>query len=172
MKTFVENTLHCTWVPDINISPTYANSYDAVIKYTPCTESLKKILSENGNRHLIIGEASSSISTGECKAARNLCFIDSQGYIYPCLSFKIAEDETMRKSLETIAHRSFEEIWRTNPFLLAADMVSKDKFVKCLACNLYSSCHKCIAENYLASHNFYIPPKTYCQRQHILCEIM
>lgn len=95
MKKFVEEFLDCRWVPDVNISPTYEKSYDSVNRYTVQIESLENIIREKEYREIILGEENDVLCTGECKAARNLCFIDSQGYVYPCLSFKIDENERM-----------------------------------------------------------------------------
>lgn len=165
MKQFVENELKCEWHPDSRIVPTYSGNTFAMEKRIISEEKLEEVL-KTVNAYKFKDE--NTFSTGICSAARKTCFIDAEGYIYPCLQFKNYEKNYREDIfLESIYNKSFEEIWNTNAFFKEIRNISQNDFSKCMKCKNYKKCYKCIAENYAATKQFGIPSKEICRRERL-----
>ena len=165
LKAFVINDLQCDWQPDTRISNTYSGEEAAVETYQVVGEDLADILKKNAD--LIYSPNSDSFCTGVCKAARNTCFIDVEGNVFPCLEFKkdIAAYPLLLGDVQSILNTPFPKIWWNNELLIRASSVAEEDFEKCMACSYYRKCFKCIAHNYFSSGNMTLPSDNICKEE-------
>ena len=165
-ENFVNNELECEWHPDIKIMPTYAGGIDAIERYQINTEQIAKILRQDST--LIYKTTDEkTYCTGVCKAGRNTCFIDVNGQVYPCITFKrdTLDKYELLKQVQSVMRIPMQEIWNNNPFLLQVGRVNADDFVKCKMCDSYKLCFKCMAENYFATGNLTTPSDRICDEE-------
>jgi MoaA/NifB/PqqE/SkfB family radical SAM enzyme len=105
------------------------------------------------------------LSDGICSAGRTSAFIDSNGYCFPCITFKTNPPKLYKntKWVETIKEKSFSKIWENNVLFNDIRSIIPQKFVKCLHCSSDMVCIKCIAKNWKETGDFYTPSSNYCE---------
>lgn len=164
MKQFIISDLGFHWNPDIHINPTYSGDKNNITSFQLENEQFQKI---NKEIESIYSHQSDdvSISNGICRAGSATCFLDAEGYLYPCLSFKRNGKATLNgiKWLENVKEKTVEEIWKNNYMFKYLRSLSKESFKKCLTCPIYNSCFKCMAENYTETGSPIIPSEEHCR---------
>lgn len=162
-KEFVESELRCEWSPDSRIIRTYSGDQTAIEKHQLSTDEIEVRL-HNGDFVSVNEMDENWVPTGICKAARNTCFIDADGRVYPCLEFK-QDSLTSLGKIQSILDTPFQEIWKTNKFLLMVGSAHAEDFQKCIKCSYYKKCFKCMAHNYYATGNITIPSDEICKTE-------
>lgn len=162
-KKFVEDDLGCRWHPDTRIMQTFSGDKKAIETHQADESQLASILHDNNNLMKSVTQEG-VFCTGVCKAGRNTCFIDVDGYVYPCITFKRDDPESraLLATVETIKNVPFTEIWKNNRFLLEVGTVKPEDFAKCRDCESYTKCFKCMAENYFATGSMVTPSSHIC----------
>lgn len=165
LREFVMKDLGCTWQPDTRISGTYSGSDVAVRKYQVDRDDLCEILRRDAD--LTYYTNGDVFCTGVCKAARNTCFIDVEGNVFPCLQFKkdVAAYPALLSEVQSIRDLTFQQIWETNPLLLKASAITEKDFQMCISCAHYKECFKCIAQNYFATGDMAVPSIDICDEE-------
>ena len=165
LEKLVKVDLQCSWYPDTNIIPTYSGDNNNVTSF--------QINPDDYQTYVVFetkidnSGSDKNVCTGVCKAGRNTCFVDVYGNVYPCISFKSLskENKTKLKEIESIYDKPFRQIWNENKFFKIINEIKESDFVKCLACDSYNNCFKCIADNYLATGSFTYPTEEKCKKE-------
>lgn len=156
---------------DFNITPTYSGSKNP-LEYKLEDNQIKNLI-EKDNSYIYrfrIDEIYEKfkvkkMSDGICRAGRNLAFIDSEGNVFPCITFKTSEGRLIYQGtdyLQNIKKLSFNDIWNNNEmFKIIRELEAKD-FSKCLMCKYDCYCKKCIGVNFKETGEFVQPSIEYC----------
>lgn len=165
LKKFVVEDLACDWQPDTRINQTYSGDDTAKQEHQVYGQDLIGILKKDADIKYSTDQR--LFCTGVCKAARNTCFIDVDGNVYPCLQFKrdVVVYPGLLEDVQSIADCSFRRIWAENPLLLRASSIRESDFHKCIKCESYKKCFKCIAENYFSTGEMTTPSDTICEQE-------
>ena len=112
--------------------------------------------------------ADPGIDRGVCLAARQYCFIDAFGNVYPCLNFKSACDVEEARGgsplarMGSVLDQSFDTIWASALIARRIRSVSRDDFQTCKSCGGSSGCNPCMALNYEESGDLFRPAQAVC----------
>lgn len=155
---------------DFNITPTYSGSLEP-LQYKLSSQEIKKLISKNPDYiyRLRVEEIHDKfkvkkMSDGICRAGRNLAFIDAEGNVYPCITFKSSNGLIYKGSdyLQNVKETSFHDIWKENGlFQKIRELEAKD-FEKCLNCENDYYCKKCIGVNLKENGSLISPSESYC----------
>lgn len=172
LREFVVNELGFTWNPDIRITPTYSGNTDGQMECEVSEQEIKIIKNEAeicGNsvyKHQYFS-TNDNVSNGICRAGATTCFMDADGYLYPCLSFKRKGKNMLNDVmwLESVKDKEVEDIWKNNYMFNSLRKLNQKDFSKCLRCGIYNSCFKCVAENYVETNTLVTPSEAHCKRE-------
>lgn len=170
MKKFVINDLEFKWNPDIRINPTYSGKTEHLRPFKLNEEQQKELnqdIDTFGNSIYNNQNTEKNFSNGICRAGSTTCFLDADGYLYPCLSFKRNGKTTLNgvRWLENVKDKPVTQIWKGNYMFQYLRNLTKDDFTKCLQCNLYKHCFKCMAENYIETDSPILPSEKHCEAE-------
>lgn len=172
LKNLVVNDLGFSWNPDIRITPTYSGNIDGQVEFGVSEREIIMLKDEvdifgnsvYSHQHVDIDN---DVPNGICRAGATTCFMDADGYVYPCLSFKRKGKNTINGVmwLENIKDKSVEDIWKNNYMFNCLRKLKYKDFTKCLQCGIYKSCFKCVAENYVETNSLINPSESHCKRE-------
>lgn len=174
MEHFITKELGLKWNPDFSISPTYSGKTEHLSSYYITDDALEKISERNDTSSNVAQYQKNDItssSNGICRAGSGTCFLDADGYLYPCLSFKRNGMDMLNgvKWLQNINDTSVHDIWENNYLFNYLRNVNEEDFKKCISCDLRNLCFKCMADNYIETGSPIIPSEQYCKKQYKLC---
>ena len=154
------------WICDPEISRSYSGeSYP--LDYKMSFEELKKFFQDFPQfRPGIVNRADAGAKDGMCLAARQHCFIDVFGNVYPCLNFKSSDVATASSKdspvrMGNVLTSAFEDIWNSR---IACDIraASKSSFRVCSGCDAKDRCGGCMALNYEEHGQLFQPSSLVC----------
>ena len=104
------------------------------------------------------------MSDGICRAGRNLAFIDADGFVYPCITFKSTEHVISQRTIPfpNLNQNSFSEIWHNNELFKEIRKLQAEDFEQCIKCKYDCYCKKCIGVNYKETGTLTVPSMKYC----------
>jgi len=159
--------LGITWSVDPEIARTYAGS-EAPRRYALTDEELRRFFVAfprfDTTRRLTIDPGA---PRGMCLAARQFCFIDARGDVYPCLSFKSACDADEAAGLQAqarlgnVLEAPFERIWREAAIAHRIREASAASFSTCGSCQSVG-CRPCMAQNWEEHRELFEPARAVC----------
>lgn len=167
LMEFIQDELGFKWNPDMNIIPTYNGDNQFIVKYNLSIKEKEEILNLNPELGMRTNEQGEIVSNGICRGGRNFCFIDADGYLYPCLSFKQKGKDYINGIYwkQSIKQFSVEKIWRNNAMFNYLRNIKEEDFKKCKNCLYYKNCFKCMAENYINTNEPTLPSQNICERK-------
>lgn len=160
--------LGAQWLADPEISRSYAgNTFP--IRYQLNFNELQKFYSDfpQFNPQSNYG-ADLSAYQNFCLAARQYCFVDALGNMYPCLNFKSACDVQEKygypafAKMGNILDSSFRQIWEESMLAKEIRAATRSNFSTCGKCRANAGCNLCIALNYEENGKMFHPAKTVC----------
>lgn len=163
---------------DMNITPTYSGSNDP-LKYKLNNIQIKELIKKDSSYiyRYKIEEINKrfkvqKMSDGICRAGRNLAFIDAEGNVYPCITFKSGNELIYngKNYLQNIKNNEFGDIWKNNYLFKKIRELEADNFDKCLMCKYDCYCKKCIGVNYKESGELTLPSESYCMNSDAMFE--
>ncbi|MBI4669359.1 MAG: radical SAM protein [Elusimicrobia bacterium] len=162
-------SLEIAWHADIEISRTYSGNLNP-LQYKLGPSELSRFFSDfpQFNPQTNINNADPGALGGTCLAARNFCFIDALGNVYPCLNFKSAcdvlENQGMaaEAKLGNVLSVPFQEIWKSSQFALRLRSVTAENFTVCANCKANAGCRQCMALNYETHGDLFKPSPVTC----------
>ncbi|WP_435009217.1 radical SAM protein [Tundrisphaera lichenicola] len=110
------------------------------------------------------------VRLGMCLAARQFCFIDATGNVYPCLNFKSACDVREANGNEAAARlgnildQPFGRIWESSPMARAIRAATVSDFATCGGCKAHEGCRPCMALNYEEHGELFRPSQIVCRQ--------
>lgn len=155
---------------DFNITPTYSGSLEP-LQYKISGQEMRTLITKDSSyiyrlRKEVIQERYKvkKMSDGICRAGRNLAFIDANGNVYPCITFKTDEKLLYqgKDCLQNVNDVTFSEIWKDNQLFKAIRKLEACEFEKCLECKYDCYCKKCMGVNLKESGSLVEPSKNYC----------
>lgn len=141
------------WNVDPSIAITYAGSTKP-LQYQCGDDELVGFFKQFPRFNPVNGfSADPGVKHGMCLAGRAHCFIDANGNVYPCLSFKSAADASRERSgasprLGSILTQSLGEIWESADVLRSIRSLELENFATCSGCSAGARCRPCMALNY------------------------
>jgi radical SAM protein with 4Fe4S-binding SPASM domain len=155
------------WIAEPEISRSYSgDTYP--LEYKMSAGELRKYFVDFPQFRPKTGKSSDpGVRDGMCLAARQHCFIDVFGNVYPCLNFKSAADVKEARGdhagakMGNVLESPFESIWnsRIAKTIRAAD---RSSFAICGGCDAGGSCHGCMALNYEQHGELFRPAAIVC----------
>lgn len=97
-----------------------------------------------------------------CGVGYDNCCITSNGDVYPCAGWQ-------QYVLGNVYTQSLQEIWENSEKIKKLRKVTEGSFPKCLSCEAYDFCARCLVRNYNESNgDMFTIPQTFCDEAFLL----
>lgn len=151
------------FLPDVEITPTYAGA-PAPLAHALDADALARFYRDfPAHDPARARPRDLGAPGGLCRAGRQFAFIDAEGGVYPCLSFKAPLDRA-GACLGRITERRFADIWTRAPLFEAIRGLDATAFPTCAACAGAPACSRCLAANFDEHGSLVEPAAAVCQR--------
>lgn len=148
------------WIVDTEIARSYAGSERSRALALDGAE-LARFYREHPQFAGSPRAADAGAPRGTCLAAKQFCFIDALGNVYPCLSFKSGCD-ARHIPVGNVTQGSFAEAWAAVPLMQAVRAASAADFTACSSCEA-PSCRSCMATSFEAHGGLFTPSDEVCE---------